>query len=276
MTDPSDAPDYEVHAIRYAHDSKRRLSENFLGPLVEPLDQHDRPMPMDFFVWLVVGGGRTIVVDTGFDRAVAKRRGRDIVLPVEEGLAALGATPDTVTDVILTHLHWDHAGNNDLFPNHRYHVQDKEMAFCTGRCMCHPFARRPFDVEDVTAMVRRIYAGNVRFHDPVSEVAPGVTLHWVGGHSQGMQVVRVKTARGHVVLASDAVHYYANMDQARPFPLVTDLAEMLDGFKACVSLATSRAHVVPGHDPRVMREYPASRAGLADIIRLDVAPKQPG
>jgi glyoxylase-like metal-dependent hydrolase (beta-lactamase superfamily II) len=270
----TDAPDYEVHAIRYAHDQRRRLSENFLTPLTEPRDLHDSLMPMDFFVWLIVGGGRTIVVDTGFDRAVAARRGRDIVQPVEDGLAALGATPETVTDVILTHLHWDHAGNNDLFPKHRYHVQDREMAFCTGRCMCHPFARRPFDVEDVTAMVRRIYAGNVQFHDQTSEVAPGVTLHWVGGHSLGLQVVRVKTARGHVVLASDAVHYYANMDQARPFPLITDLQEMLDGFKTCVALGSSPAHVVPGHDPLVMREYPASRSGLADCVRLDVAPKK--
>ena len=227
MSDTTAAPEYEVHAIRYAHDPRRRLSENFLQPLTEPADLHESAMPMDFFVWALVGGGRTIVVDTGFDQAGAAKRDRQIVFPVEQGLEAVGVRPDAVADVVLTHMHWDHAGNNGLFPQARYHVQDREMGFCTGRCMCHAFMRRPFEVEDVTAMVRRVHAGNVQFHDGSGEVAPGVTVHLVGGHSQGLQVARVRTARGWVVLASDASHYYANMEQARPFPLLTSLSEML-------------------------------------------------
>lgn len=273
MSISTDAPDYEVYAIRYAHDGNRRLSENYLPPLTEPVDEHDRKMPMDFFVWVLTGGGRTIMVDTGFDRAEAGKRGREIVFPVEEGLQALGLRPDAVDDVVLTHLHWDHAGNNDLFPQARYHVQDREMSFCTGRCMCHPFLRRPFGVEDVTAMVRRVYAGNVQFHDGTSEIAPGVTVHWTGGHSQGLQVVRVKTARGWVVLASDASHYYSNLEQSRPFPLLTDTAEMLNGFKTIRSLIPSLDHFVPGHDPLVLARYQEARQGLPHIVRLDVAPR---
>jgi glyoxylase-like metal-dependent hydrolase (beta-lactamase superfamily II) len=272
MSDPPAAPEYEVHAIRYAHDPRRRLSENFLQPLTEPVDLHESPMPMDFFVWVLVGGGRTIVVDTGFDQAGAAKRDRQIVFPVEQGLEAVGVRPDAVADVVLTHMHWDHAGNNGLFPQARYHVQDREMSFCTGRCMCHAFMRRPFEVEDVTAMVRRVHAGNVQFHDGSGEVAPGVTVHLVGGHSQGLQVARVRTARGWVVLSSDASHYYANMEQARPFPLLTSLSEMLDGFKTARALASSPDHVIPGHDPQVLERYPRSRSGLAHAVRVDLPP----
>lgn len=274
MANATAVPDYEIHAIRYAHDAKRRRSENFLPPLTEPPDQHDQPMPMDFFVWAIVGGGRTILLDTGFDEAGGAKRGRDIVFPLAQGLEAVGVRPDAVQDIVMSHMHWDHAGNNGLFPQARYHVQDREMAFCTGRCMCHPYARRPFEVEDVTAMVQRIYAGNVRFHDGVGEIAPGITVHLVGGHSRGLQVLRVKTARGWVVLASDAAHYYANIDQDRPFALAVDLQELLDGFALCRALASSPDHVIPGHDPAVLARYPRSRSGLLHAARVDLPPER--
>ncbi|HYZ62675.1 MAG TPA: N-acyl homoserine lactonase family protein [Acetobacteraceae bacterium] len=265
--------EYEIYAIRYAHDANRRLAENFLPPLAEPVDLHDAPMPLDFFVWLIRGNGRTILVDTGFDAQEAARRGRTVMTPVEDGLSALGVQPDAVEDVVLTHLHWDHAGNHDLFARARYHVQDREAAFCTGRCMCHAWMRRPYAVHDVTAFVHKLYAGRVQFHDGTDAIAPGVTVHWTGGHSRGLQVVRVRTRRGWVVLASDASHYYANLDQSRPFPLLTDTEEMLNGFKLVRELASSDQHYIPGHDPLVLTRYPALRADAPHIVRVDVEPR---
>ena len=275
MSSATEVPHYEVYAIRYAHDGHRRIYENFLPPLTEPVDEHDQAMPMDFFVWVVTGGGRTIVVDTGFGPKEAAQRGRQIVFAVEDGLQALGISPDAVGDVVLTHLHWDHAGNNHLFPGARLHVQEREMHFCTGRCMCEPFLRRPFSVEDVTAMVRRVYAGQVQFHDGTGEVAPGITLHLVGGHSRGLQIVRVWTQRGWLVLASDASHYYANVEQSRPFPLVVDTADMLSGFALIRSLGSTPRHFIPGHDPQVLTRYTLARPGLAHIVRVDVPPRSP-
>ena len=266
-------PEYEVHAIRYGHFAERRLAENFVPPLSEPRDLHDSLMPMDFFVWVLIGGGRTIVVDTGFDGIEGARRGREIVFPVEAGLQALGVPPGAIDDVIVTHMHWDHAGNHELFPQARYHVQDREMRFCTGRCMCRPFMQRPFAVDDVTAMVRRVYAGRVQFHDGVGEVAPGVTVHLAGGHSHGLQVVRVNTRRGWVVLASDASHYYANLEQARPFPILTSMAEVLAGFDLVASLASSPGHFIPGHDPLVLERYMRTFPDLPHIVRLDGPPR---
>ena len=119
-------------------------------------------------------------------------------------------------------------------------------------------------------MVRQVYAGRVRFHAGDGEIAPGVTLHLIGGHTKGLQVVRVPTRRGWVVLASDASHFYANMEQARPFPIVYDVDDMVGGYAKLRSLADSPAHLVPGHDPLVMQRYPAPSKALEGIaVRLD-------
>jgi glyoxylase-like metal-dependent hydrolase (beta-lactamase superfamily II) len=110
----------------------------------------------------------------------------------------------------------------------------------------------------------------VRFHDGDAELFPGVSLHLIGVHTMGLQVVRVATRRGWVVLASDASHFYANMEQARPFPIVWSVADMVDGYAKLRSLAESPAHIIPGHDPLVMQRYPAPSKALEGIaIRLD-------
>jgi glyoxylase-like metal-dependent hydrolase (beta-lactamase superfamily II) len=260
---------YQIYAVRYAHHD-RRASENFLQG-----DPHDTtPMPLDYFVWAIVGDSRSLILDTGFDAAMAKKRGREFLRPPGDGLKAIGIDPDSVRDVIISHMHYDHTGNNDLFPNATYHLQDREMAFCTGRCMCHPNLRRSFEEEDVTAMIGRLFRGRVQFHDGADELAPGITVHHVGGHTDGLQVVRVKTERGRVVLAADASHFYANFEEMRAYPTVYNVGDMLEGFSTVRRLATSLAHVVPGHDPLVLQRYPAPKPGLEGIaVRLDVAPK---
>lgn len=253
---------YEIHAVRYGH-FERRSNENFLGG-----DTHDVPMPLDYFVWAIVGQDRTFIVDTGFDKPTGDRRGRSVVRPVDEGLAMLGIDHSKVTDVIISHMHYDHCGNHHLFPNATFHLQDAEMEFATGRCMCRHAMRHPFEVEDVTTMVRRVYTGKVCFHDPESEVAPGITLHKVGGHSRGLQVVRVQTEDGAVVIASDAAHFYANMDREKPFPVFDRLSDVIFGVERMKKLASSPAHIVPGHDPLVLARFPRSLDSIDDIVRL--------
>jgi glyoxylase-like metal-dependent hydrolase (beta-lactamase superfamily II) len=255
---------YEIYAVKYAH-LERNAAANFLGG-----DPHDGPMPLDYFVWLVRGAGREILVDTGFNAIIAKKRGRTITQPVEEGLRRMAVDPAGVKDVVITHLHYDHVGNFDLFPQATFHLQDLEMQYATGRCMTVEAMRHAFEVEDVVGMVRRVYAGRVRFHDGDAELAPGVSLHLVGGHTMGLQIVRVATRRGWVVLASDASHFYANMEQQRPYPIVYNLGDMADGWRRAHALADSPAHVIPGHDPLVMERYPAASSELrGTVVRLD-------
>jgi glyoxylase-like metal-dependent hydrolase (beta-lactamase superfamily II) len=262
------APDlYEVFAVKYAH-HERRASANFIGG-----DPHDGPMPLDFFVWLIRGATHSVVVDLGFNAATAASRKRELLRNPVEGLRLIGVDAASVEDVIITHLHYDHVGNFDLFPKATFHLQDKEMEYATGRHMVQkPFAEA-YAVDDVVGLVREVYKGRVRFHDGDAELAPGLSLHHVGGHTKGLQVVRVKTARGWVVLASDAAHLYANLEQTRPFPIVYHVGEMVEAWRRLRELADSPAHIVPGHDPLVLRRYPPPSPELQGIcVRLDVAP----
>jgi glyoxylase-like metal-dependent hydrolase (beta-lactamase superfamily II) len=255
---------YELYAIKYAHHA-RRASENFIGG-----DAHDGPMPLDYFVWLIRGAGREIVVDTGFSAAVAARRGRHHLRCPTAGLGLLGVDPRKIEDVVITHLHYDHVGNFDLFPAATLHLQDLEMRYATGRHMSEARFGGAYDVEDVVGMVRHAYAGRVRFHDGDAELHPGVSVHLIGGHTLGLQAVRVRTRRGWVVLASDASHFYANMEQERPFPIVWSIPDMVQGYRRLSALADSPAHIIPGHDPLVMERYPAASPAMQGVVaRLD-------
>jgi len=260
-------PDYEVYAVQYASHGERRRRDNFIQD-----DLHDAPMPMAFFVWLIRSAERTILVDTGFNAEAAAARKRTFHRCPIEALKKLGCDPDAIQDVIVTHLHYDHAGNLGKLPRARFHVQDREVAYATGRCMCHAPLRHAYSVEDVNELVRKVYAGRVRFHDGDAEIAPGVELLLIGGHTNGLQSVRVHTARGWVVLASDASHYYENMQRFKPFPIVYNVADMLEGHRRLVEVADSPDHVVPGHDPEVLKRYP-SFEGDEGIVCLHKAPR---
>jgi glyoxylase-like metal-dependent hydrolase (beta-lactamase superfamily II) len=148
------------------------------------------------------------------------------------------------------------------------------MAYATGRCMCHQMLRLPFGEADVAAMLRKVFAYRVDFHDGSEELAPGITVHKIGGHSKGLQCVRVKTQRGYVVVASDCCHLYSHLDEGRVFPITYSVGDTLEGYKTLLKLATSRNHIAPGHDPEVMNMFPAAKAGLEGwVARLDVEPK---
>lgn len=263
-----DLAPYELFAVRYATHSGRVASENFIGG-----DPHESGSDLDYYVWVARSAERVFVIDTGFTREMAQRRRRTLLRAPAAGLALLGITAGAVDEVILTHLHYDHAGTLDAFPRARFHLQDAESAFATGRCMCHAHMRQPFDVEDVVSFVRCLHAGRVAFHDGVETLAPGLAVHKVGGHTAGLQAVRVWTRRGYVVIASDAAHLYANMRRHAPFPIVHNVGDMLEGHDLVCRLADSPDHVIPGHDPLVMKLYPPPAPELAGIVaRLDVAP----
>jgi glyoxylase-like metal-dependent hydrolase (beta-lactamase superfamily II) len=255
---------YEVYAVKYAHHA-RRAAENFIGG-----DPHDGPMPLDYFVWLIRGEGREIVVDTGFSAAMAAKRGREHLRCPTEGLKLLGTDSKSVKDVVITHLHYDHVGNFELFPAATLHLQELEMRYATGPYMRHACFRGAFEVEDVVGMVRRVYEDRVHFHAGDAELYPGVSVHLIGGHTMGLQVVRVATRRGWVVLASDASHFYANLEQVRPFPIVWSVGDMVDGYRKLRALADSPGHIIPGHDPLVFEKYGFPTKELQGIVvRLD-------
>ena len=259
---------YEVTAVKYAH-NERAASGSFM----QSDDIHDSEATLDFFVWACVSENRTFVVDTGYNQETAERRGRTLIRCPGDGLQLIGVDPAKVEDVIITHLHYDHVGNFDLFPKATYYLQDREMNYATGRNMAHQVFSHPYDVDHVTGIVREVYAGRVSFVDGDAELAPGLSVHHIGGHTDGMMSVRVWTKRGWVVLASDALHLYANMETTNPFPIVYSVGDMVKGYARLHELADSSAHIIAGHDPRVMAEYPPVSDELVGIaVRLDVPP----
>ena len=241
---------YELYVVKYAE--REGYGQRFYRG-----DPHDGPGAMDFFVWAAVSPERSVVVDCGFTPETAARRDRVFLRTPAEGLRAVGVDGASVRQVILTHFHNDHVGNLADFPQAEFIVQDREMAFWTGRYANKPAFRWVVEPDDVLELVRQNFAGRVRFVDGTVEIAPGISVHYVGGHSAGLQVVVVSTARGQVVLASDAVHYYANIEEERPFAVVSDLPGMYDAFETVRALADSPDHVIPGHDPLVLSRYPA-------------------
>ncbi len=261
-------PRYEVFALRYATVERMRR-DNFMAP-----DPHDGPMPMDYFVWLVRGEGRQYLVDTGFNAAAAAARKRRLLRCPIDALGLLGVGRDQVSDVVVTHMHYDHAGNIDLLPNPRLHLQEIELQYSVSRFMTFKPLRHAFAVGDVQHVVQRLFDDQVVFHQGDDALAPGIELVHVGGHTMGLQAVRVHTARGWVVLASDASHYYDNIGLESPFPVVHDVGAMLEGYRRLLSLAETPDHLVPGHDPQVMKRYPPHGKPEDEIVALHLDSKR--
>jgi glyoxylase-like metal-dependent hydrolase (beta-lactamase superfamily II) len=253
---------HRVYAIRYAR-RDARSGEHFYGH-----DPHDAPMPMDYFMWVAVSETGAVVIDAGFTPEVARERGREIVCDPAEVLGRLGVAAADVGDVVLTHLHYDHTGNLAAFPRARFWVQDAEMAFWTGRYAARGEIGAVITPGDVVDLVRLNFEHRLAFVDGDGRIAPGITVHRVGGHAPGLQVVLVETAGGPVLLASDASHFYANLEQDRPFAIVHSLPGMYGAFDRVRELAAASAPpavVVPGHDPLVMERHPPALPGLEGL-----------
>ena len=266
---PGGADDiYNIWCLRYGRVAGRRVHDNF-----SIRDMHDGPMPLDLFVWVVRNRHRTILVDTGFSLRAARERNFTLDFDPIDGLQRVGIEPGSIEDVIITHLHFDHAGNIDRFGKARFHVQDTEVGFAAGRCMCDRFMRRPFDVEDIVTLIRRTYEGRVVFHDGDTAPFPGISLHCLPGHSKGVQAVKVLTPRGPVLLASDVSHYYANFLRKAPFGLTVDAIATLKSYKRLMELTGGEVErIIPGHDPKVRHLYPKHAFGGIEVIALHETP----
>jgi len=262
---------YELFAIKYAHHD-RPASANFM----DPHDPHEGNLPLDYFVWVAKNENCTVVIDTGFSAETAAKRKREHIRCPAEALSLVGVDAKTVKDVIITHLHYDHVGNFDLFPAAMLHLQDKEMQYATGRYMRHKTLRHSFDIEHITGMVAELFKDRVEFHDGDEELYPGIGLHFIGGHTMGLQSVTVETKRGRVVVASDASHLYHNMWDRNPYPTVLNVGDMMEGHEKLRKLAGyDEDLIIPGHDPQVLDFYPAPSPDLEGIVvRLDVPPKK--
>jgi glyoxylase-like metal-dependent hydrolase (beta-lactamase superfamily II) len=263
---------YEVYALKYG---AVNVPPHYATIMEDPNDPHSgQGRQLTYYVWLVRGQGRNILVDCGFDHACGARRGRKVDRLPDEAIARIGTRPEQIDTVVVTHLHYDHAGNFGLFPNAEFLVQDKEVAFATSRYMRYPAVRRPFEPDHVCELIRLNFAERVRYLDGDHEIAPGVTVHLLPGHAHGQMAVQVPTRRGRVFLASDVAHFYDNIWKRNPFSILQHLPEYCDSHDRMVRMAESADHIIPGHDPLVMEVYPP-HPDDPDTVDLTVPPNRP-
>lgn len=242
-------------AVRYGTllSTKSHLFHRY-GSYGEP----DAEQRMDYFFWVVTAPGRVVVIDTGFDPAVGVRRGRTCECPPIEALRQVGVDPGSVTDVVITHCHYDHIGNLRLLPAAELVIAEQELDFWTSRWARYRQYWEHVEEAELAVLAAARDDGRVRTITEDTELIPGVRLVPVGGHCPGQLIVTVDTPLRPVVLASDAVHLYEELERDRPFSVISDLEQMYRTFALLKSMATeSGAVIVPGHDPDVTSRFPS-------------------
>ena len=249
---------YEVYALKYGERDTTACQFFYREASHAPLTLH-------YFVWLILGGPHPVLVDTGFLDDDAQARGiRNYVSPAAM-VERAGVKAAQIPVALITHLHYDHWAGHGLFPGAEYWIQKDEVAFWTGRYASAPAFRGSANVEQLAKLVTLNYATRLKIIDGDREVLPGITVHRVGGHTAGLQIVTVKTARGPVVLTSDASHFYHNVETRQPVQIITSLPEMVEAFETIYRLAGAEKLIVAGHDPQVAERFTVVEPGIIRI-----------
>jgi glyoxylase-like metal-dependent hydrolase (beta-lactamase superfamily II) len=270
----SDRVSYDVVAVRYGTRNTTR-SDIFLHYAL--YGEPDADARMDYFFWVLRNAESVILVDCGFNARSGSRRGRTMLSTPADALRQLGIQPADVSLLIATHGHYDHIGNLDEFGVAEVVMSAREYDFWTGPLASRPLFATSAETDDIDAL-RRLHAdGRLRLlrgprHWFRTEVAPGVDVIEVGGHTPGQLIVLAELADGTAVIASDALHYYEELRLDRPFTHVADLAAMYTGFELLRSLTTDGSHyLVAGHDPEVMQRFPPLE-GTTLAVRIGPPP----
>ncbi|MBZ5524002.1 MAG: N-acyl homoserine lactonase family protein [Acidobacteriia bacterium] len=254
-------PVYEVYAIRYA-----TLPDFPVSALVKDADP-SRKVDLAMAVWLVKGNGHTILVDAGFyhERFFKDWTLKDFMKSSEAVMQA-GVRPEEITDVIITHMHWDHADGMDLFPRARIWIQKDELSYYAGEAWQKADTHGGIDPEDVQTLVRFNTEGRVGLvNGDNQEIIPGVVCHIGGKHTYQSQYVSVNAKDGTVVLASDNMYLYENLEKHRPIGTTLDSDSNLRAQDHMKQIAASEKFIVPGHDIKVFEKFPAIAARVVKI-----------
>jgi glyoxylase-like metal-dependent hydrolase (beta-lactamase superfamily II) len=255
-------PQYEVYAIRYA-----TIPDFPVSALIKGADPA-RKLDIAMTVWLVRGNGRNILVDSGFYREQFFKQFKvnDFVKP-SEALAPLGVKPEDITDVVITHMHWDHADGMDLFPKARIWLQKDEFTYYTGEAWQQRNTHGGIDPADVVAAVKLNTEGRVGLvNGDAQEIIPGVTCYIGGKHTFQSQYVGVSSKAGTVILASDNMYLYENLEKRVPIAQTLDADSNLHAQDRMKQLAASPSLIIPGHDPAVFEKFPKVSK---EVVRIE-------
>ncbi|HYV04000.1 MAG TPA: N-acyl homoserine lactonase family protein [Blastocatellia bacterium] len=252
---------YEVYAISYAV-----IPDFPVAGLVAGADP-SRKIDIQMMVWLLKGSnGANILVDAGFyrDKFFKQWKVKDFIKP-SEAIARLGLKAEDISDLIITHMHWDHADGMDLFPKARVWIQQDEYNYYTNEAWQPGGSHGGIDPEDVLALVKTNTEGRLRPVKGDQEAIEGIGFYTGGRHTYASQYVAVNTKNGTVVIASDNCYLYENLDKHVAIAQTLDAASNLRAQDRMKQLASSPRLIVPGHDPAVFTRFPAPGNGIARI-----------
>lgn len=275
MSERDRADTYEVFAVRYGTRTTSK-AEAYLNWSV--YGEPDETFDMDYFFWVIQNPWRTVVLDCGFDPEVGRQRGRTVLVDPVEALAALGINAANVERLVVSHAHYDHIGTLDRFPSAEVVMTRRELEFWRGPHATRAQFAHPTEPAELAVLAEAHVQGRVTTFDGSLQLAPGIDLVEVGGHTPGqlialVQVDRPNDGMGTAVLAADALHFYDELDQDRPFFVVADLEAMYEGFDRLRALAEGPGRMlVAGHDASVVQRFPGRARGTGIdelIVRVD-------
>ncbi|MCE5306159.1 MAG: N-acyl homoserine lactonase family protein [Acidobacteriales bacterium] len=248
---------YEVFAIRYGTVPAFSLSK------AHP----DSKAGTALMVWLIRGNGRNILVDAGYyhERFLGVFKTSELVRPTER-LRLLSLEPGDITDLIVTHFHFDHIDGIDLFPKARVWIQKDELAYHATQAWQKGGHKFGVDPEHVIELVRLNTQGRVALIDgDAREIMPGIKCYTGGKHTYASQNVTVETAKGTVVLAGDDAYLDEYIIEGTPNLVTLDPASNLRAIERMRKLAASPKFILPGHEPAVMQRFPTISPGIVKV-----------
>jgi glyoxylase-like metal-dependent hydrolase (beta-lactamase superfamily II) len=257
-------PTYEVYAVRFA-----TVGGYPTRYLVAGADS-TRTSSLAFTVWLIRGGGRTVLMDAGFYRQKFLDRWKPTAFSKpSDALGALGVKPSDVTDIVISHVHWDHVDGADLFPRARIWLQRDEFEHYTNDSGA--VLDRAIDPDDAKMLATLKAAGRVQLIPGDStEIIPGITVFTGGKHTFASEFATVHASlaggrTGTIVLASDNAYLYENLERHRPITQSLDTLSNLRAQERMARLASDSRLIVPGHDVEVFVRFPTPGNGVARI-----------
>jgi len=264
-------PAREVLAVKFGHRVTTR-AESYLN--FHLYGEPDADLDINYFFWVIRDAAGVYLIDTGFAPEVGDRRRRAHDTTPAQALPLLGIEPADVTAIVITHAHWDHTGNVRQFPNAQLVMTEAEYAFWTSPLATRRHFAAHSEADEIELLARRRRGGTLSLFTGRSTLAAGIELVEVGGHTPGQLIVNVAAPGGDtVVLASDALHFYEEVERDRPFAILADLPGMYLAYDTLAQLASQPGtHLVAGHDPavrdRFARYAPAGPPGEPGTLQV--------
>jgi glyoxylase-like metal-dependent hydrolase (beta-lactamase superfamily II) len=253
---------YEIYALKFGERThKVAVSEIAVG------SKSNDSVNVAFMYWLVKGSnGKLILVDAGFTED-ADINPKLITYSRPDGmLEKLKIKPDSITDIIITHPHWDHTGGIDLFPNATVWMQKEDYKYFVGDAWQKEGNKMGFNKKDVPKIVQRNLDGklNLLSGDDI-EIFPGIKVFTGSKHTYESQFVCIDTGTETIIIASDNSWYYYNVTHSFPIPVTHDSKAYVTNLKRMKSMVKNIDFIIPGHDPLVFSKFPTV---AEDVVKI--------